>query len=145
VSLTDSLLSLIIIYSAVGIPFGVLICTGFIREIPEELSNAARMDGSGEPGIFMRIIIPNVRPAIAATAIINILPIWNDFWFPLILIGSDEKKTFPLATASLFGQFETDFGLVFAALSLAAMPMIVLYLLISKQYLRGIESGALKG
>ncbi len=144
-SLTDSLLALIVVYAAIGIPYGVLIFTGFIREIPEELSNAARMDGASEYSIFGRIIVPNLRPAIAAAAIINALPIWNDFWFPLILISSDTKKTFPLATANLFGQYQTDFGLVFAALSLASLPMIIVYLLISKQYLRGIETGALKG
>ncbi len=144
-SLTDSLLALIVVYAAIGIPYGVLIFTGFIREIPEELSNAARMDGASEYSIFGRIIVPNLRPAIAAAAIINALPIWNDFWFPLILISSDTKKTFPLATANLFGQYQTDFGLVFAALSLASLPMIIVYLLISKQYLRGIETGALQG
>jgi raffinose/stachyose/melibiose transport system permease protein len=144
-SLMDSLYALIVVYAAIGIPFGVLIFTGFIREIPEELSNAARMDGASEYSIFGRIIIPNLRPAIAATAIINALPIWNDFWFPLILISSDTKKTFPLATANLFGQYQTDFGLVFAALSMASLPMIILYLLISRQYLKGIEAGALKG
>jgi raffinose/stachyose/melibiose transport system permease protein len=144
-SLTDSLYALILVYAAIGIPYGVLIFTGFIREIPEELSNAARIDGASDYGIFLRIILPNLRPAIAATAIINTLPIWNDFWFPLILISSDAKKTFPLATANLFGQYQTDFGLVFAALSMASLPMILVYLAISKQYLKGIEAGALKG
>jgi raffinose/stachyose/melibiose transport system permease protein len=144
-SLMDSLYALIVVYAAIGIPYGVLIFTGFIREIPEELSNAARIDGASEYTIFGRIIIPNLRPAIAATAIINVLPIWNDFWFPLILISSDARKTFPLATANLFGQYQTDFGLVFAALSMASLPMIIVYLLISRQYLKGIEAGALKG
>ncbi len=144
-SLSDTLYALVIVYAAIGIPYGVLIFTGFIREIPEELSNAARIDGASDYHIVYRVIVPNLRPAIAATAIINTLPIWNDFWFPLILISSDSRKTFPLATANLFGQYQTDFGLVFAALSLASLPMIVVYLLISKQYLRGIEAGALKG
>ena len=144
-NLTDTLYALVIVYAAIGIPFGVLIFTGFIREIPEELSNAARIDGATDYAIVYRVIIPNLRPAIAATAIINTLPIWNDFWFPLILISSEGRKTFPLATANLFGQYQTDFGLVFAALSLASLPMILVYLLISKQYLRGIEAGALKG
>ncbi len=144
-ALSDTLYALVIVYAAIGIPYGVLIFTGFIREIPEELSNAARIDGASDYNIVYRVIIPNLRPAIAATAIINTLPIWNDFWFPLILISSEARKTFPLATANLFGQYQTDFGLVFAALSLASLPMILVYLLISKQYLRGIEAGALKG
>jgi len=143
--LGNSLWALILVYVVVGIPVGVLIFTGFMREIPEELSNASRIDGCSEYGTFFRIILPNLRPAIAATIIINILPIWNDFWFPLILISSEEKKTFPLATANLFGQYQTDYGLVFAALSLASFPMIILYLFISKQFLRGVETGALKG
>ena len=144
-NLIDSLFSLILIYTAMGIPLGVLILSNFIKDIPEELSNAARIDGCTEYGIFSKIIIPNIKPAITAAAIINILPIWNDFWFPLILIKSDNLKTIPLATANLFGQYQTDFGLVFAALSLASIPMLIFYLAISNQFIKGVEAGALKG
>lgn len=145
IKLFDNIMSLIIVYVAMGIPFGVFILTDFIRFIPEELSNAARIDGCSEPQIFYKIIIPLLRPAIAIVAIINFIPIWNDFWFPLILIRSDNMKTVPLATALLFGQFETDFGLIFSALSMASLPLVIFYLILSRQFVKGLTAGAFKG
>ena len=145
IKLFDNIMSLIIVYVAMGIPFGVFILTNFIRFIPEELSNAARIDGCSEPKIFYKIIIPLLRPAMAIVAIINFIPIWNDFWFPLILIRSDNMKTVPLATALLFGQFETDFGLIFSALSMASLPLVIFYLILSRQFGKGLTAGAFKG
>ena len=141
----DTLAALIIVYVAMGIPFGVFILTDFIRLIPEELSNAARIDGCSEPKIFFRIIFPLIRPALAAVAIINFIPIWNDFWFPLLLVRTDNVKTIPLATALLYGQYETNFGLVFSVLAAASIPVIIFYLIMSRQFIKGLSSGALKG
>lgn len=143
--LYDSIASLIIVYTAMGIPIGIFILTGFIKEIPEELSNAARIDGCSEPRIFFNIIIPLLRPALSAVAIYNFVPIWNDFWFPLILLRSKSVWTVPLATAQLFGQFETYYGFVFALLTMASLPVITFYLVLSKQFLKGLSAGALKG
>ena len=143
--LFDHIASLVIVNVAMGIPFGVFILTDFIRMIPEELSNSARIDGCSEPKIFYKIIVPLIRPALAAVAIINFIPIWNDFWFPLILIRSDHMKTIPLATALLYGQYETNFGLIFAVLSMASLPVIIFYLILSRQFIKGLSSGALKG
>lgn len=145
INLFDNIISLIIVYIAMGIPFGVFILTDFIRMIPEELSNSARIDGCSEPKIFYKIIVPLLRPALAAVAIINFIPIWNDFWFPLILIRSDNMKTVPLATALLYGQYETNFGLIFSVLSMASLPVIIFYLILARQFLKGLTSGALKG
>jgi len=141
----DTLAALIIVYTAMGIPFGVFILTDFIRLIPEELSNSARIDGCSEPIIFFRIILPLIRPALAAVAIINFIPIWNDFWFPLLLIRTDNVKTIPLATALLYGQYETNFGLIFSVLTAASLPVIIFYLIMSRQFIKGLSSGALKG
>lgn len=143
--LYDNIASLIIVYVAMGIPIGIFILTDFIREIPEELSNAARIDGCSEPRIFFNIIIPLLRPALAAVAIFNFVPIWNEFWFPLILIQSNNMWTVPLATAQLYGQYQTQYGLVFAILTIASLPVIVFYLILSKQFVRGLSAGALKG
>jgi raffinose/stachyose/melibiose transport system permease protein len=145
IHLFDNIISLIIVYVAMGIPFGVFILTDFIRMIPEELSNSARIDGCSEPKIFYKIIVPLIRPALAAVAIINFIPIWNDFWFPLVLIRSDNMKTVPLATALLYGQYETNFGLVFSVLSMASLPVIIFYLILARQFVKGLTSGALKG
>lgn len=143
--LYDNIASLIIVYTAMGIPIAIFILTDFIREIPEELSNAARIDGCSEPRIFFNIIIPLLRPALAAVAIFNFVPIWNEFWFPLILIQSNKMWTVPLATAQLYGQYQTQYGLVFAILAIASLPVIVFYLILSKQFVRGLSAGALKG
>ncbi len=143
--LNDHIISLILINIAVGIPLGVFILTDFIKMIPRDLFDAARMDGCSEPGVFMRIVFPLLRPAIAALAIVIFIPIWNDFWFPLILIKSDSMKTIPLATALLFGQYNTNFGLVFAALSMASVPIVIFYLIFSKFFTKGLLQGAIKG
>jgi len=145
IKLFDSLWALIIVFVAMGIPLAVFILFDFIRMIPEELSNSARIDGASEHTIFLKIIIPLLRPALAAVAIVNFIPIWNDFWFPLILIRSNAAKTVPLATALLFGQFETNFGMVFAVLSMASIPVMLFYLVLSKQFVKGLSAGALKG
>ena len=144
-NLLNNLLALIIIYTAYGIPFGIFILTDFIRMIPEELSNAARIDGCSDYGIFLRIIIPLLKPALSTVAIITLLPIWNDFWFPLILIKAENLKTIPLAASSLFGQYETKWGLVFAVLTIASVPLIIIYLILSKQFMKGLSEGAFKG
>lgn len=143
--LNDSLGSVILVSVATGIPFGVFILTDFIRLIPEELSAAARIDGCGEGAIFFRIIAPLLLPAIAAVAVVNFIPIWNDFWFPLVLLKSDTVKTVPLATALLFGQYQTNYGYVFAVLTMASVPVVVIYLLFSKWFLKGMTEGSLKG
>lgn len=143
--LFDNIASLVIVNVAMGIPFGVFVLTDFIRMIPEELSNSARIDGCSEPKIFYKIIVPLIRPALAAVAIINFIPIWNDFWFPLVLIRTDSMKTIPLATALLYGQYETNFGLIFAVLSMASLPVIIFYLILSRQFIKGLTAGALKG
>ncbi len=141
----DTLFSVIIVGIAVGIPFGVFILTDFIKMIPEELSAAARIDGCSEPAIFRIVIIPLLRPALAAVAIINYIPIWNDFWFPLVFLKSDSVKTVPLATALLFGQYQTNYALVFAVLSMASIPVMLFYIVFSKHFVQGLSSGALKG
>ncbi len=143
--LNDNIICLILINIAIGIPLGVFILTDFIRMIPRDLFRSARIDGCNEPNIFLRIVLPLLKPAIAALSIVNFIPVWNDFWFPLILIKSDRMKTIPLATAQLFGQFRTNFGLVFAALTMASVPIIIFYLLFSKFFTKGLFQGAVKG
>lgn len=144
-TLFDTLWSLIIVFIAMGIPLGVFILYDFIRMIPEELSHSARIDGCSEGMIFRKIIIPLSQPALATVAIVNYIPVWNDFWFPLILIRSNDVRPVPLATALLFGQFETNFGMVFAVLTLASLPVMLFYLLLSQYFIKGITKGAVKG
>jgi raffinose/stachyose/melibiose transport system permease protein len=143
--LINTVWSLIPVYTAMGIPIAIFILTQFIREIPYELTEAGIIDGAGRFGIFTRIIAPLLRPALASTAIYNLVPFWNDLWFPLIFITNDRAKTLLLGVTRLFGQYQTDWSRVLAVLTLSAIPVILLYLLMSKQFIKGLTAGAVKG
>lgn len=143
--LLNTIWSLIPVYTAMGIPIAIFILTQFIREIPYELTEAGIIDGAGRFGIFTRIITPLLRPALATTAIYNLVPFWNDLWFPLIFITDDRAKTLLLGVTRLFGQYQTDWSRVLAVLTLSAIPVILLYLLMSQQFIKGLTAGAVKG
>jgi raffinose/stachyose/melibiose transport system permease protein len=141
----NTIWSLVPIYTAMGIPIAIFILTAFIRQIPYELSEAGIIDGASRFGIFVRIIAPLLRPALATTAIYNLVPFWNDLWFPLIFISDDRAKTLLLGVTRLFGQYQTDWSKVLAVLTLSAIPVIFLYLMMSKQFIKGLTAGAVKG
>lgn len=143
--LLNTIWSLIPIYAAMGVPIGVFILTEFIREIPHELIEAAVIDGAGRFHIFVTVIIPLIRPALATVAIYNLVPFWNDLWFPLIFINDEKSKTLLLGVTRLFGQYQTDWSKVLAVLTLSAVPVLVLYLTMSKQFIKGATAGAVKG
>ena len=143
--LVNTVWSLIPVYTAMGIPIAVFILSGFIREIPYELTEAGIIDGAGRFGVFIRIIVPLLRPALATTAIYNLIPFWNDLWFPLIFISDDRAKTLLLGVTRLFGQYQTDWSKVLSVLTLSAIPVIILYLFMSKQFIKGLTAGAVKG
>ena len=145
IKLDNTLWSLPPIYVAMGIPIAVFILTEFVRQVPRELIEAGFIDGAGHARIFGTIIAPLLRPALATTAIYNLVPFWNDLWFPLIFITDDRAKTLLLGVTRLFGQYQTDWSKVMAILTLSAIPVIVLYLLMSKQFIKGLTAGAVKG
>ncbi|HLJ59125.1 MAG TPA: carbohydrate ABC transporter permease [bacterium] len=144
-SLLDNLWSLILVYAASGLPSAVFILTGFLRTIPHELDEAARIDGAGEVGILLRVLLPLVRPALAIVTVYNVIPIWNDFFFPLVFIHEDALKTVPLGLTVFFGEYQTNWALLFAGLTLAAAPVLALYVMLSQQFIRGLTAGAVKG
>lgn len=143
--LLNTVWSLIPIYVAMGLPISIFILTEFISEIPYELTEAAIIDGSGLFKIFYLIVLPLLRPALATVAIYNLVPFWNDLWFPLIFISDDRAKTLLLGVTRLFGQYQTDWSKVLAVLTLSAVPVILLYLTMSKQFIKGLTAGAVKG
>ena len=143
--LLDTLWALILTYAASGLPSAVFILTGFFRTLPADLDSAARIDGAGEWLIFQRIMVPLVRPALIIVAVYNLIPVWNDFFFPLVFIQTDRLKTLPLGMTTFFGQYSTDWGALFAGLTLAALPVVTLYALLSQQFIRGLTAGAVKG
>jgi raffinose/stachyose/melibiose transport system permease protein len=137
-------LSLIIIYVAMGLPTTVFIMTGFIRTLPNELEDAARMDGASEPRIMWSIMLPLVRPALVIAGIQNVVPIWNDFFFPLIFIQKDALKTLPQGLTTFMGEYTTDWGILFAGLMLSSAPVILIYIILSRQFINGMTAGAVK-
>mgnify|MGYP001081883209 FL=1 len=142
--LVDTLTSLILVYTAQGIPLAVFILSEFMKQVSDDLKNAGRIDGLSEYRIFFRLVLPLVRPAMATVAVFTMIPIWNDLWFPLILAPSEATKTVTLGAQLFLGQFVTNWNAVLAALSLAILPVLVLYLVFSRQLIRGITSGAVK-
>lgn len=141
----DSLVSLILIYTAMTIPFSMYILTGYIRMIPAEMDEAAFIDGCSNLQVVSRLIVPLLKPAIATVAIYNFIPIWNDVYFPLIFIFDPKKKTFMQHVTMFFGQYQTDWNLVFSALTFATLVSLIFYAIGSKQLVEGLTAGALKG
>lgn len=142
--LVNTLTALILVYTAQGLPLAVFILSEFMKGVSDDLKNAGRIDGLSEYKIFFRLVLPLVRPAMATVAVFNMIPIWNDLWFPLILAPSEEVKTLTLGSQVFIGQFVTDWNAVLSALSMAILPVMVLYVIFSKQLIRGITSGAVK-
>ena len=143
--LLNTLWSLFPVYIAMGLPVAVFILTEFIRGLPGELYEAGFMDGAGRFMIYRKIVLPLIRPALATVAIYNLVPIWNDLWFPLIFISVENQKTVLLAVTRLQGQYTTDWPKLLTILSLSALPVILLYLTMSKQFVKGLTAGAVKG
>lgn len=142
--LVNTLWALILVYTAQGLPLAVFILSEFMRQVSDDLKNAGRIDGLSEYRIFFRLVLPLVRPAMATVAVFNMIPIWNDLWFPLILAPAEEVKTLTLGSQVFIGQFVTDWNAVLSALSLAILPVMALYVIFSRQLIRGITSGAVK-
>jgi raffinose/stachyose/melibiose transport system permease protein len=142
--LVNTLSALILVYTAQGLPLAIMILSEFMRQVPSELKDAARCDGVGEVRIFFQVVLPLIRPAIATVAVFTMIPAWNDLWFPLILAPSDRTKTVTLGVQQFIGQYVTDWNSVLAALSLAVIPMLILYAVFSRQLIRGLTAGAVK-
>jgi len=142
--LVNTLTALILVYTAQGLPLAVFILSEFMRGISDDLKNAGRIDGLSEYRIFGRLILPLIRPAMATVAVFTMIPIWNDLWFPLILAPAEHTKTVTLGAQVFIGQFVTDWNAVLASLSLAILPVLVLYLIFSRQLIKGITAGAVK-
>ena len=141
--LVNTHISLILVYTAMGLPLAVFILSQFFKQVPRDLKDAARIDGAGEYKIFW-LAMPLIRPGLAAVAVFTMLPVWNDLWFPLILAPGESTKTVTLGTQVFLGQFVSDWNAVLAALTLAMVPILILYVIFSRQMLRGIMSGAIK-
>ena len=142
--LIDSRFGLMLMYAASGIPFSVFVLTTFFRQLPEELEEAAALDGASSWQTFWRIMVPLVRPALATVAVFRFVPIWNDFLFPLVLLRREEKYTLPVGLTTFFGENATNYSAVFAGLVITTIPLIVLFLVATKQIVAGLTAGMAK-
>jgi multiple sugar transport system permease protein len=141
--LIDSLWALIL--PGMATVFGIFLMRQYIQTLPSELIDAAKIDGAGEFGVFWHVILPLSRPAIAALAIFTFVRQWNDFLWPVIVLNKPQNYTLTVGVANLQGEFMTDWGIIFSGAALAALPMIIFFLIFQKYFIEGVRMGALKG
>ena len=134
-----------VIFPIVGWPFGVFLMKQFSEGIPTEMLEAARIDGASEAKTFIDIVLPMVKPGIGALAIFTFINSWNDYFMQLIMLSSTSNLTISLGIAKLQAENSTDFGLIMAGAALAAVPIIIIFLIFQKYFTKGIAMGAVKG
>lgn len=134
-----------VIFPTVGWPFGVFLMKQFSEGIPGEILEAARIDGAGEIKTFTTIVLPMVKPGIGALAIFTFINSWNDYFMQLIMLSSNENYTISLGIATLQAETSVDMGVLMAGAALAAVPIIVVFLIFQKYFTKGITMGAVKG
>ncbi|MFN8079839.1 MAG: carbohydrate ABC transporter permease [Kineosporiaceae bacterium] len=142
--LTDTRWALIIPYTAMGIPLATYLITVYLDAIPEEIFEAARIDGAGDLRTFAMLAVPLVRPGLATVAVFSALSSWNEFLLALLYIQDDALKTIPTGLLAFSSRYVTDYGLLFAALSIVTIPMIVVYVVFNRQIVSGLTAGSLK-
>ena len=137
--------TLIIPYVAFGLPTAIFLVEGFVKGIPTALEEAASIDGSSFSRTLFQIIMPICRPIMTTVAIINVFTCWNEFSFALVLIKDPALQTVPLAMTQFTGQFASDYPKIMAAMLLTMSPIVILYFCFSKQIIKGMVAGAVKG
>ena len=143
--LLNTYAALIIPYSAFSLAMGILVCTGFMNEIPRELDESACIDGCSTWGIFFRIIVPLMKPAVATVGIYTFLQCWNELMFANIFISDSVHKTLPVGIQALSGQYTTAWGPIGAALVISTFPTLFIYIFLSKKIQDSFIAGAVKG
>ncbi len=142
-NLADNLLAVIL--PTVGWPFGVFLMKQFSETIPGEILEAARVDGAGELRTFVKIVFPMIKPGVGALAIFTFVNAWNDYFLQLVMLTSRTNLTLPLGITRLQAEMASDFGLIMAGAALAAVPIIVVFIIFQKYFTQGITMGAVKG
>jgi raffinose/stachyose/melibiose transport system permease protein len=143
--LYDTLGALIGPYVAFNLPLAIFILTEFMRLIPRELEEAARLDGAGTLAFYWRVALPLARPGIATVCIYSAVALWNEFVFAYVLTSSPSRRTLPLAIWDYQGQYTANIPLIMAVLSLSALPLILIYIVAQERVISGMMAGALKG
>ncbi|MET8946447.1 carbohydrate ABC transporter permease [Streptomyces sp. NPDC004542] len=142
--LTDSLAGLVLADTTLTLPTAVFILGGFLRSVPEELYEAAELDGAGPLRAFRSIALPLARPALATTGIFLFVMDWNDLLYPLLFVRSEEHRTLPLALLNFQGEFQTQYPLLFAGVVIASAPVVIVYVLLQRHFVSGLTAGAVR-
>lgn len=143
--LLNSNLGLILIHTAYGLPMAVFIMFNFFRTIPGEIQDSATVDGCGNFQLYTHIIMPLSTPVLTSVSIFSLVTVWNDLFFPLIMVSKQALKTLPLGLIAFQGEFITDYGVLFAGVVAVSIPLAITYLLLQKKFIAGMTAGALKG
>jgi raffinose/stachyose/melibiose transport system permease protein len=122
----------------------VFVLAAFFRSLPRELEEAARIDGAGEFRIFTRVMVPLVKPAIATVVVFRFVPLWNDFFFPLVLLRTTSKYTLPVGLTQFFGEYLTNSSALFAGLTIATLPLVILFVVSTRKIVEGLTAGLSK-
>ena len=142
--LYNSRLGLILVYVSLQLPLTVYLLEGFFSRIPQDLFDAAKVDGYGDLEIFLRLVLPIGMPAIATTIILNFILLWNEFLFAVVLITDDELRTLPVGIQRFMGDHFQDIGLIATGVMISVIPVILVYAFFSEKLIQGMTSGAVK-
>lgn len=142
--LLNTLSGVIVVTIASLIPIAVFILTGFMKTLPGELIEAAKIDGANEWQTYSRIVMPLSLPSIATVTIFAFVIVWNDLLHPLLLLKSDGVKTLPIALLSFQGQYLTNYPMIFAGVIIASIPMICAYVFLQRYFIAGMTAGSIK-
>jgi raffinose/stachyose/melibiose transport system permease protein len=143
--LFGTLFALIVPYIALGLPLGVLVLTPIAATIPRDLISAAEVDGASPWQIYWRVALPLMKPGLISVAILNGVWMWNEFFIPLIVAFKPEAQTMPVGIVAFVGAYSTEWGLVFASVVVSTAPVVIAYLLMTRQFQSGLTAGAMKG
>jgi raffinose/stachyose/melibiose transport system permease protein len=143
-AITDTRQALVIPYTAMGLSLAVYLLKVYLDALPEELFEAARIDGAGDWQLFRALALPLLRPGLATVAIFSALSAWNEFLLALLYIQDDTLKTIPTGLLAFSTRYVTDYSLLFSALSIVTIPMIVIYVVFNRQIVEGITAGSVK-
>ena len=143
--LVNSLLGLILALVGTGVPFGVYLMRSFFRDLPDELGEAARLDGASEWQVFFRIMMPLAKPGLLALGVFSFLGAWNEYFFSILLLISEDSRTIPIGLVRFQQDNMSEYGPLFAAITLAIIPSILIYVVLQRQFISGLAAGATKG
>lgn len=145
VHLKDTRLALIVPYTAIGIPLAIWLIKTYVDSMPKEMFEAARIDGASDLAVYRMIMLPVMRPALVTVGIFTALAAWNEFLLALLYVQDETLKTIPTGLLAFSSRYATDYRMLFAALTMVTVPLVIVYVVFSKQITEGLTQGSVKG